>query len=163
MLIFEKDLPTGYDPLRLYELFCKMAKTINMFYIYKLFSADNKIVLYSIDNPLVDVNNCPCGLIYDVEKKEGELNIYILFIATEYKYRKTGYASLFINEFIDFIKEKYSGKYTNISIVLDSVQPAVTFYEHFGFKWTTTEKKYNEIFSIDESNENEHFIMVYKL
>ena len=163
MLIFEKDLPKDYDPLKLYEIFCKMAKTINMFYIYQLFAGNNKIVLYSIDNPLVDVKNCPCGLIYKIEKKEGELNIYILFIATEYKYRKTGYASLFINEFIDFIKEKYSSKYENISIILDSVEPAVTFYEHFGFKWTTTEKKYDVVFNIDKKNVNEHFIMVYKL
>ena len=163
MLIFEKDLPKGHDPLKLYEIFCKMAKTINMFYIYQLFAADNKIVLYSIDNPLVDVKNCPCGLIYKIEKKEDELNIYILFIATEYRYRKTGYASLFINEFIDFIKEKYSSKYTNISIVLDSVEQAVTFYEHFGFIWTTTEKKYDSLFNIDKKDLSEHFIMVYKL
>ena len=39
----------------------------------------------------------------------------------------------------------------------------LTFYEHFGFKWTTTGKKYDEVFHIDETNVNEHFIMVYKL
>ena len=70
---------------------------------------------------------------------------------------------LIINEFIDFIKTKYMGKSKNITIILDSIERAVTFYEHFGFKWTTTEKKYNEVFHIDETNVNEHFIMVYKL
>ena len=68
-----------------------------------------------------------------------------------------------LRRFIDFIKSKYAGKSENISIILDSIETAVTFYEHFGFKWTTTGKKYDEVFHIDETNVNEHFIMVYKL
>jgi predicted GNAT family N-acyltransferase len=164
MLIFERDVvKIGIDCFKLFEIFCSMSKAINEYYIYELFAADNQIVLYTIDNSLVDIDNCPCGLIYKVEEKEDELNIYIMFIATKYKYRKTGYASLFINEFIDFINKKYLGKSENISIILDSIETAVTFYEHFGFKWTTTEKKYDEVFHIDETNVNEHFIMVYKL
>ena len=70
---------------------------------------------------------------------------------------------MFIREFIDFIKTQYLGKSEKISIILDSIETAVTFYEHFGFKWTTTENKHNTIFHIDESNVNEHFIMVYQL
>jgi predicted GNAT family N-acyltransferase len=132
--------------------------------IYSLFVGDNRIVLYSIDNSTNNIENCPCGLIYKVEKKEDELTVYILYIATHYKCRKTGYASIFINEFIDFIKKRYSRKNKNISIVLDALETAVTFYEHFGFKWTTTEKKYDEIFHVEETkHEIEHFIMVYKL
>ena len=104
MLIFEKDLPKKIDCFKLFDIFCRMAKTINEYYIYELFAGDNKIVLYSIDNSTVDVENCPCGLIYTVEKKANELNIYIMFIATKYKYRSSGYASIFINEFIEYIK-----------------------------------------------------------
>ena len=165
MLVYEKDLVTkGIDCFKLFEIFCDMSRrSINEYYIYELFATDNKIVLYSIDNSHIDVENCPCGLIYKVEKKEDELNIYIMFIATKYKYRKTGYASLFINEFIDSIKAKYLGKFENIYVILDSIETAVTYYEHFGFKWTTTEKKYDSMFHIDETNVNEHFIMVYKL
>jgi len=164
MLIFEKDvLKKGIDCFKLFEIFCTMARAINEYYIYELFATENNIVLYNIDNSLVDIENCPCGLIYKVEQKEDEINIYIMYIATKYKYRKTGYASLFINEFIDFIKKKYLGKSENIAIILDSIETAVTFYEHFGFKWTTTEKKYDSMFHIDETNVNEHFIMVYKL
>jgi GNAT superfamily N-acetyltransferase len=165
MLIFERQLvKIGIDCFKLLDIFCNMSRrAINEHYICELFAQDINIVLYSIENPLVDVKNCPCGLIYKVEEKEDELNIYIMFIATEYKYRKTGYASLFINEFISFIKKKYLTKSKNIVIILDSIETAVTFYEHFGFKWTTTEKKYDSIFHIDETNVNEHFIMVYKL
>ena len=165
MLVFETDVVAkGIDCFQLFDIFCTMGKrAINEYYIYELFAGDNKIVLYSIDNTNVDLENCPCGLIYKIEKKDGELNIYIMFISTIYKYRKTGYASLFINEFIDFIKKKYLGKFENIYIILDSIETAVTYYEYFGFKWTTTEKKYDNIFHIDETNVNEHFIMVYKL
>ena len=163
MLVFEKDLPKKINCFKLFDIFCSMAKTINEYYIYELFAGNNKIVLYSIERPLDNIENCPCGLIYTIEKKENELNVYIMFIATKYKYRNAGYASLFINEFIDYIKRKFVGKFENIAIILDSVQPSVTFYEHFGFKWTTTEKKYDEVFHITEKNVNEHFIMVYKL
>ena len=164
MLIFEIEIEkNGIDCFKLFDIFSNMAREINEYYIYHLFKENNKIVLYTIESSLVDIENCPCGLIYNVEKKKDEINIYIMYIATKYKYRKTGYASIFINEFIDFIKTKYMGKSKNITIILDSIERAVTFYEHFGFKWTTTEKKYNEVFHIDETNVNEHFIMVYKL
>lgn len=166
MLVFETDFPKNNDPLKLFEMFCQMAKTINIYYIYKLFTSNSKIVLYSIDNSSpVDIENCPCGLIYQIDKKDKEINIYITFIATKYKYRSYGYASLFMNEFIDFIKGKYLGKFEKIEIILDSIMSAVTFYEHFGFKWTTTETKHNTIFNIDEKNKTfgEHFIMVYEV
>ena len=168
MLVFEKYLPKNIDHLKLFDIFCRMAKTINVTYILKLFDSTNsKIVLYSIETAYqcIDIENCPCGLIYQTETNEtkNEINIYITFIATKYKYRGCGYASLCINEFMDFIKNKYSGKYANIVVVLDALITAVTFYESVGFKWTTTEKKYNSIFNIDEKTENDHFIMVYEI
>jgi GNAT superfamily N-acetyltransferase len=166
MLVFEKNLPKNIDYLKLFHIFCRMTTSINPTYILKLFDlTDSKIVLYSMESSsaIVDIENCPCGLIYQTETKENELNIYITFIATKYKYRGCGYASLCINEFINFVKQKYLGKYKTIVIVLDSLITAVTFYENIGFKWITTEQKYNSIFDIDEKNKNEHFIMVYEV
>lgn len=164
MLIFEKNLPKNIDYLKLFNIFCRMTTSINSTYILKLFDlTESKIVLYSIESSfsIIDIENCPCGLIYQTDSNDNELSIYITFIATKYKYRGCGYATLCINEFIDFIKQKYLGKYKTIVIVLDSLITAVTFYENIGFKWTTTEKKYNTIFNIDDKNINEHFIMVY--
>lgn len=164
MLIFESDISkNGIDSLKLFDTFCSMAKTINKYYIYELFASDNRIVLFTIDNSLIDIENCPCGLIYTVDKTKEETNIYIMFIATKYKYRKTGYASIFLNEFINYIKNKYSNKSGKVFIILDSVESAVTFYEHVGFTWTTTERKYDIVFRINETNVNEHFIMVYNV
>jgi hypothetical protein len=92
-----------------------------------------------------------------------------MFIATKYKFRNLGYASIFIEEFINFIKNEFiNNKYNNgtnynkVNIVLDSLTEAVTFYEHIGFKLTKTDK-YNEIFHITKDIKYEHFIMVYEL
>jgi len=167
MLIFEKDIKVPLDEL--YDFMSDFSSKINDDYIYDLFcKAKNEIVLYSFDNNLEpDINNCPCGLIYNVDYKDNEMNIYIMFIATKYKFRNLGYASIFIEEFINFIKNKYvtesnNNKYNKINIVLDSIMEAVTFYEHIGFKWVRTDK-YNEIFNITDNSDYEHFIMVYQL
>lgn len=164
MLFFETDLPKDLDYLQLWYIFCNMGKAISPYYIYDLFyDRKNRLVLYGIENSLTDVNNCPCGLIYRIEKAENELHVYIMYIATEYKCRKTGYASLLIHEFIHYIQDKYREKYNNLSIILDSIEPAVTFYEHFGFKWTTTDIQYNAMFHIEETNRDEHFVMVLRI
>uniref|UniRef100_A0A6C0HSU8 N-acetyltransferase domain-containing protein n=1 Tax=viral metagenome TaxID=1070528 RepID=A0A6C0HSU8_9ZZZZ len=157
MLIFEKNLvENGVKWEKVMDVICGMAKKLNEQYIYELFANNYEVILYSIDT-FVDIDNCPCGLIYKIEESESGTNIYIMFIATQYRFRKVGYASIFIKEFIDFIK----GKYTNVTIVLDSVESAVTFYEHNGFQWSFDEK-YNEVFGVDENNMHEHIIMVLK-
>ena len=174
MLVFEKDIKVSLDEL--YEFMCDFSTKISDYYIYNLFcQTKNIIVLYSFDNnSKPDINNCPCGLIYHVDCIGDEMNINIMFIATKYKFRNLGYASIFIKEFINFIKNKYvtesnnssesnnNTKYNKINIVLDSIMEAVTFYEHFGFKWVRTDK-YNEIFNITDNSNYEHFIMVYQL
>ena len=161
MLIFEKDIHLSPDDLC--NFMTKFSTKINKNYIYGLLSEpENNIVLYSFDSSTSDVYNCPCSLIYNKQVIDNEIRIYIMFIATKYKFRKLGYANIFIKEFIDFIKNKYSYLNNKISIILDSVVEAVTFYEHIGFKWTITDK-YNDIFEIEEGADYEHFIMVYGL
>lgn len=156
MLILEANLiENKVDWTRVMNIFCSMAKKINKNYIYELFASDHEIILYSIDT-FVDIENCPCGLIYKVEEGDAGTSIYIMFIATQYRFRKVGYASIFINEFIELMKKKY----TNVSIVLDSVETAVTFYEHIGFQWTP--KKYDKVFGVNENNVHEHIIMCYE-
>jgi len=167
MLVFEKEIKLSLDEL--YKFMCDFSSKISDNYIFHLFcQPKNKIVLYSFDNSIIDIYNCPCGLIYNVGYIDGEMNIYIMFIATKYRYRQAGYASIFIEEFINFIKDKYvikhdkNDKYNKINIVLDSIMEAVTFYEHIGFKWVRTDK-YNDIFAITKDCDYEHFIMVYQL
>jgi hypothetical protein len=167
MLIFEKDIKVSLDEM--YKLMCDFSSKISDNYIYNLFcQSKNKIILYSFDNSIIDIYNCPCGLIYNIGYKDDEMNIYIMFISTKYKFRQAGYARIFIEEFINFIYNKYvtdpnnHTKYNKINIVLDSLIEAVTFYEYIGFKWVRTDR-YNEIFAITKDCDYEHFIMVYQL
>lgn len=169
MLIFEKDIKASLEEL--YDVMSDFSTKISDYYIYNLFcQTKNKIVLYSFDNNSEpDINNCPCGLIYYIDYKDHEMNVYIMFIATKYKFRNLGYASIFIEEFINFIKNTFIHTksnneriYNKVNIVLDSILEAVTFYEHIGFKLIKTDK-YNEKFNINKDIKYEHFIMVYEL
>jgi predicted GNAT family N-acyltransferase len=162
MLLFKKDICDFLEE-EINELLCNMGSRINDNYIYDIASdKENHIVFYSIDNTN-DIYNCPSSLIYTVERNKNSINVYILFIATSYRFRKVGYASLFIKEFIMFIKEKYyKNKKTKVKIVLDSILEAVTFYEHYGFKWVVTDE-YNDKFKIPEDTDLEHFIMIYEV
>ena len=161
MLVFEDSLyqvPT----MELINSITRMSSLINELYIYNLLSDEkNSIVFYSFDSENIDINNFPCGLIYNVEENENNLNIYIMFIATKYGYRSCGYASDFIKEFMTFIKNKYNNR-ENIMIILDSIEKSVLFYEHIGFKWITT-YEYNKKLHILDDDELEHFVMCYNL
>jgi ribosomal protein S18 acetylase RimI-like enzyme len=164
MLIFDQDIynNTNIHYYDIYAELCKMGKNINNNYIYEaLLDKKNKLILYSIhsDKDNFDLANCPCGLIYKVHKVNQEIYIYISFIATGYKCRNMGYASLFMKEFISYIKKKYV--YHKVSIILDSLMNSVTFYEHIGFTWVYDASKYYKYLNISLDDDTEHFIMVY--
>lgn len=161
MLLFEKDI-CGFLEDEITYVLCNLGSTISDNYIYDIVSdKENHIIFYSID-ATPDIYNCPSGLVYKVEKKGRLVNVYILFIATAYRFRKVGYASLFIKEFIAFIKLNYKNKRNKVKIILDSIMDAVTFYEHIGFKWIVTDE-YNENFMIPKNCGLEHFIMFYEI
>ena len=162
MLLFEKDF-NHYKPEKIIGVLCRMASKISNDYICDLIShEENYIIFYSIDN-IVNIYNCPSGLIYKTEKVGDSVNVYILFIATTYRFRKVGYASLFIKEFMSFIRTKFaSEEVRSIKIILDSIIEAVSFYEHIGFKWVKT-NQYNEHLNIPEKSTEEHFVMVYEM
>ena len=164
MLLFDQDIYNNKN-INYYDIYvelCKMGKNINNEYIYEaLLDNKNKLILYTIDSDKAsfDIANCPCGLIYKVHKVNQKIYIYISFIATGYKYRNMGYASLFMKEFISYIKEKYVDY--KMSIILDSLIESVTFYEHLGFKWVYDGHEYYEYLNISLDDDVEHFIMVY--
>lgn len=159
MLLLETDIYKQVSNMELLDIFYRMARTISHWYITELFATDNVIMLYSIDGT---VENSPCGLIYSIKSNNDITYVYIKYIATKYKYRKVGYASIFIREFIDYVKKNYD---KNTIIVLDSLEASVTYYEHIGFKWILNNKEYNKEFNVNEEDlENgkwDHFIMEY--
>jgi len=158
MLLFEKDFPANICYDSIIADFCSMSGKVNHDYIEELFYSEdpNQVVLFNLESSNEFIT-WPCGLIYKIVKMDGVINICILYVATKYKYRGMGYASLFLKEIINHFSDKYMGE--KVNIVLDGIYDSVTFYEHFGFKWEYGLTKYDDIFSIDDKNRNEHFIM----
>ena len=94
----------------------------------------NKVVFRSMGSHF-DMYNCPSMMIYTIvfDSKKKENVIYIFFICTKKKYMGMGYANSLLDDFIDYIKQKYN-KYAN-RIILSSLYSSVTFYEKYGFSW----------------------------
>ena len=162
MLIFEKHL-VSFSQVNVLDVLIKMTRKINKDYICDLvIDENNNIVLYSFDNSYIDINNCPCALIYQLEIVNRTVNVYIMYIATKYLFRSHGYATMFIKEFLEFVNKKFFDNYDYINIIVDSIMDSVTFYEHFGFKNVTTEQ-YNAKLNILEEDNSEHFVMIYQL
>lgn len=158
MLIFEKDFPKNVCYNDLITDFCSMGGHVNEIYIEGLFYTEtpNQVVLFNLESSN-EIITWPCGLIYKKVKMGDELNICIMFIATKYKYRGLGYASLFLKEFIAYFSNKFQHK--KVNIVLDGIYESVIFYEKFGFKWEYHTRKYDEIFGLNNENRDDHFIM----
>jgi GNAT superfamily N-acetyltransferase len=145
-----KEIRNADDPIpKIEELYTNIAR---LFYTFShhvvsptyvlplLLDRSNKIAFRCIDMEF-NVNNSPSMLIYHKTyyKETNELIFYILMICTRPKFKKYGYASQLLDDFIKFIKSEYQEKhekYANIKIALSSLESAVTFYESYGFRWT---------------------------
>ena len=125
----------------------------------------NKIVFRCIDTEF-RIENCPSILIYrkNYNRQTKEMTYYILMICTKQKFKKFGYASKMLDDFIQYIKNKHvenRSAFTNIKIVLSSVETAVTFYESYGFRWTREDLTAHKTLMRYEKYESdkEYFIM----
>ena len=118
--------------------------TISPNYIARLLVDEtNKIAFRCIDMEF-RLENCPSILIYRkyYKKETNEIIYYMLMICTKQKFKKFGYASKLLDDFIQYIKNKHTenrDNFSKIKIVLSSVESAVTFYELYGFKWIRDE------------------------
>ena len=127
---------------KIFELFYGYShRVICPNYVFTLLTdLRNKIVFRCIDTEF-NIENCPSMLIYHkhYDKMTDELAYYILMICTKPKFKKYGYASKMLDDFIQHIKrthEQSEHKFKDIKVILSSVETAVTFYETYGFRWT---------------------------
>ena len=162
MILFEKDFPSSFCMETLIDDFCAMGGFVSKGYIEELFWCENPnhIAIFNIETSTETIT-WTSGLIYKKVVEKDEINIYIMFIATKYKFRGLGYASLLLKEFTNHFANE--AKFKKINIILDGIFESVTFYEHFGFKWDDKTKKYDDIFDINDHNRNEHYIMILTL
>lgn len=122
---------------------------INLDYIYHLLEDDkNEVVFRSIDNYEFNIRNCPSAMIYRKYRKKDTTIYYILMICTKYSFKRLGYASSMLDDFIGRIKRIHNSttsvnRTTDINhnhttkIVLSSLDTAVSYYEKYGFSITT--------------------------
>lgn len=98
----------------------------------------NKYVFRCIDNCGFDIRNCPSGMVYRkyINKAKKEVIYYILMICTKQRFKKLGYASALLDDFIQRVKKEtanISNDY-KVKIALSSLDNVVSYYEHYGFK-----------------------------
>ena len=97
-----------------------------------------KVAFYCMDTEF-SITSCPSCLIYykHFDKDTNVISYYILMICKMHRFKKFGYASMLINNFIERVKmenEKYPDR--GMKIVVSSLDTAVTYYEQYGFRWT---------------------------
>lgn len=156
---------------KIFELFYDYShRVICPNYIFTLLAdLKNKIVFRCIDTEF-NIENCPSILIYHkhYNRSTDELAYYILMICTKPKFKKYGYASKMLDDFIQHIKrihEQSEHKFKDIKVILSSVETAVTFYETYGFKWTRAALTDHKTLMIYEKYdaEKEYFILELSL
>jgi len=110
---------------------------INLDYIHNLLEDDKNMVAFRcIDNSAFNVRNCPSAMIYRkyVCREYHECTYYILMICTKQSFKKLGYASAMLDDFIAKIRQyKNENPGYTYKIVLSSLDGAVSYYEKYGF------------------------------
>ena len=154
------EIETFYE--NVFMTFCYYSNTIvNPLYIRSLLeNKKNKIIFRCIDT-YFNIDNCPSLMIYNKHVKRQEVVYYIFMICTKPKFKKLGYASNLLTDFIQKLKNKKEEDNKEYKIILSSIESAVTFYESYGFRWTRKSiTDYPILMQTEKYDENhEYFIM----
>jgi len=141
--------------------------SISLDYINNLFEDKrNKIAFCCIDNSSFNLRNCPSGMIYRkyVSNKDNEIVYYILLICTKQSFKKLGYGTALLDGFINRIKEKSNIQNGfKIKIVVSSLNTAISYYQHYGFKLTNDKLSDHEILTKYEKPENSDDLHILEL
>jgi ribosomal protein S18 acetylase RimI-like enzyme len=127
----------------------------------------NKYVFRCIDNSTFDIRNCPSAMVYRkyVNKEKKEITYYILMICTKQRFKKLGYASALLDDFIKRVKKvssKNSSDY-KVKIALSSLDNVVSYYEHYGFKMKSNNIKDHPLLMRYEKYENDKVYYIMEL
>ena len=143
-------------------LFYISYKTISTIYTEKLIDHhQTKIAFYCMDTAKFTIGNCPSGMIYHKHEENDSICYYILFICTQHKFKKFGYASMMLTNFIERVKNETQQSSKIVKIVTSSLETAVTYYENFGFKWTRKSLiDYPRMLRFENYNKNQEYFMM---
>ena len=141
------------------------------------FDEEVNFAYYCIDPSKFAITNCPSIMAYKTvfDIRTRRTDYYILMICTKPNCRQLGYATALLAGFIERCKEECekenaklkkpkSPRYT-AKIILSSVENAVTYYEHVGFKWTRKcLNEYPELMNYERYEPGkEYFMMEYEI
>lgn len=140
------------------NIICKLLKSdyldnINENFIDNIFSNNKiKIIFYSNDNKFSMKNNIGIA-VYHIIKNINEIKFYLLLFGINKKYRKLGYGTEFMNQFIDYCKLINFQRCKRI--ILHSLISSQKFYNSLGFTEIIDDKhKYRKLFQYEEYNKN---------
>lgn len=132
----------------------EFADTINENFIDSIFcNNDIEFIFYSTDTTF-SLKYCKGIIIYtksynSITKEE---NIYLLLICVDRHYRKFGYGKVFLEEFIDYMKETNN---KNKKIILHSLDKSINFYKNIGFTdIEDSPNKYKKLFKYEKYDKN---------
>jgi GNAT superfamily N-acetyltransferase len=132
----------------------EFAESLNEQFIDQLFNFnDIKFIFYS-PNTHFSMKYCNGIIIYtetfnNISKQQ---YIYLLLICIDKHYRKFGYGKLFIEDFIDYIKNINNN---NKKIILHPLNKLIDFYKKIGFtEIITSPYKYRKLFKYEKYDKN---------
>ena len=121
---------------------------INQNYVDSIINLTNiKILLYCIENEF-NIKNIVSILIYKKTNSKNSIKYNILLLGTHERFRKYGYGSVVLNNFVEFINESTKSK-KKIKILVKSLESSVKFYLSNGFI-----KSMNQLNKIQDKYEN---------
>jgi GNAT superfamily N-acetyltransferase len=148
---------------------------INQNYIQNiLLSEKTHIIISCIDN-VFSIKNSTSMLIYHKTKSSNCVKYYILLLGTHERFRKFGYGTIVLDEFIEYVKKtnpnknkktnpnknKKTNPNKNKKILLKSLESSMSFYFSYGF--VQSELKPNKLFykyeTSDELKSNQEKIL----
>ncbi len=130
----------------------KYAETINEGFIDQILNDNDIEIMLYCSNTNFSINNCSGFIIYTktIDK------IYLLLLCVNKQNRKFGYGKVFLEEFIEYIKNKHK---KNKKLVLHPLDNTVSFYKTFGFNEINCEpNKYKKLFKYEKYDKNANLL-----
>lgn len=126
----------------------EFAETINENFIDQIFDDDDIEIIFYCNDYKFSINTCTGFVIFTktIDK------IYLLLLCVNKKYRKFGYGKVFLEEFVEYTKNKYI---KNKKIVLHPLDNTISFYKTFGFNESNCMPcKYRKLFKYEKYDKN---------
>ncbi len=142
------DVLFNYGITTIKSIVKNFADTINDTFIDQLFQHnDINFIFYTTDN-IFSIKKTIGIIIYTKTNDK----IYLLLICIDKKYRNFGYGKVFLEEFIQYVKNTYK---KNKKIILHTIDKTISFYESIGFIQINCKPyKYKKIFKYEKYNKN---------